>query len=91
MRLRLEQLRKGDLMTPNLVFQDPYILEFLNLNDRYMEKDVEDAIMRELEQFLLELGVGFLLCGQTKAHRCGWRRFSHSIFYFSTEDLKGSL
>ncbi len=29
--------------TPDLVFRDPYILEFLNLNDRYVEKDVEDA------------------------------------------------
>lgn len=55
----LEMLRKEDKLTPNLVFRDPYVLEFLDLNDRYMEKDLEDAIMRELEQFLLELGGGF--------------------------------
>ncbi len=55
----LEALRNEDRLTPSLVFRDPYILEFLNLNDRYVEKDLEDAIMRELEQFLLELGVGF--------------------------------
>ncbi len=55
----LEILRKEDHLTPSLVFRDPYILEFLNLNDRYLEKDLEDAIMRELEQFLLELGTGF--------------------------------
>lgn len=54
----LEMLRKEDQLTPNLVFRDPYFLEFLNLNDHYLEKDLEDAIMRELEQFLLELGVG---------------------------------
>ena len=52
----LEGLRKEDRLTPDLVFRDPYILEFLNLNDRYLEKDLEDAIMRELEQFLLEIG-----------------------------------
>ena len=52
----IENLRQEDLLTPNLVFRDPYFLEFLNLNDRYLEKDLEDAIMRELEQFLLELG-----------------------------------
>lgn len=62
----IERLRKEDLMTPNLVFKDPYILEFLNLNDRYVEKDVEDAIMRELEQFILELGVGFTFVERQK-------------------------
>lgn len=58
-KAELEMLRKEDQLTPDLVFRDPYVLEFLNLNDRYVEKDVEDAIMRELELFLLELGVGF--------------------------------
>jgi predicted nuclease of restriction endonuclease-like (RecB) superfamily len=58
-KAELEALRKEDHLTPDLVFRDPYVLQFLKLNDRYMEKDLEDAIMRELEQFLLELGVGF--------------------------------
>lgn len=59
-------LRKEDQLSPDLVFRDPYILEFLNLNDRYMEKDLEDAIMRELEQFLLEFGVGFTFMARQK-------------------------
>jgi len=62
----LEMLRKNDQLTPNLVFRDPYVLEFLNLNDCYLEKDLEDAIMRELEQFLLELGVGFCFVARQK-------------------------
>lgn len=62
----LETLRDEDRLTPDLVFRDPYVLEFLNLNDRYIEKDVEDAIMRELEQFLLELGVGFCFLARQK-------------------------
>lgn len=62
----LEMLRKNDQLTPNLVFRDPYVLEFLNLNDRYLEKDLEDAIMRELEQFLLELGGGFCFLERQK-------------------------
>ncbi len=62
----LEMLRKEDQLTPNLVFRDPYVLEFLNLNDRYLEKDLEDAIIRELEQFLLELGVGFCFVERQK-------------------------
>lgn len=59
-------LRKEDQLTPDLVFKDPYFLEFLNLNDRYLEKDVEDAIMRELEHFLLELGTGFSFLARQK-------------------------
>lgn len=62
----LEMLRKKDQLTPDLVFRDPYVLEFLNLNDRYLEIDLEDAIMRELEQFLLELGVGFCFVARQK-------------------------
>lgn len=59
-------LRKEDQLSPDLVFRDPYILEFLNLSDHYMEKDLEDAIMRELEQFLLEFGVGFTFMARQK-------------------------
>jgi O-6-methylguanine DNA methyltransferase len=47
----IDLLRKEDRLTPDLVFRDPYFLEFLNLNDRYFEKDLEDAIMRELEAY----------------------------------------
>ena len=59
-------LRKEDHISPDLVFRDPYFLEFLNLDDRYMEKDLEDAIMRELEQFLLEFGTGFSFLARQK-------------------------
>ena len=65
-RAEVDTLRKEDRLTPDLVFRDPYILEFLNLNDHYFEKDLEDAIMRELEQFLLELGVGFCFIARQK-------------------------
>lgn len=55
----LQALRaRGDIQPP-LLLKDPYVLDFLELGDRYLEKDVEDAILRELEQFLLELGAGF--------------------------------
>ncbi|MEO7851473.1 MAG: PDDEXK nuclease domain-containing protein [Rubrivivax sp.] len=58
-RLELSALQaKGDV-TPALVLKDPYVLDFLGLQDRYLEQDLEDAILRELETFLLELGAGF--------------------------------
>ena len=65
-RLELDALRNEDLMTPDLVFRDPYVLDFLGLKDRYLEKDLEDAILRELEQFLLELGAGFSFIARQK-------------------------
>jgi len=55
----IEQLRQEKQLSPSLLFKDPYVLDFLNLNDRYIERDMEDAILRELESFLLELGNGF--------------------------------
>ena len=58
-KAEMAALRTGDRISPNMVFRDPYILDFLNLKDRYLEKDIEDAILRELETFLLELGNGF--------------------------------
>jgi predicted nuclease of restriction endonuclease-like (RecB) superfamily len=58
-RLELDALHaKGDT-TPAMVLKDPYVLDFLGLTDRHLEKDLEDAILRELETFLLELGAGF--------------------------------
>ncbi len=65
-REELDALRAGDKLTPDLVFRDPYFLDFLGLKDRYLEKDIEDAIMREIEYFILELGVGFTFVARQK-------------------------
>jgi hypothetical protein len=48
-RHELDTLRTEDKLTPDMVFRDPYFLDFLGLKDRYLEKDIEDAIMREME------------------------------------------
>jgi len=42
--------------TPDLVFRDLYLLDFLGLADTYSERDLEAPILRGLERFLLELG-----------------------------------
>lgn len=62
----LAALRDQGLLGPNLVLKDPYVLDFLGLEDRYLEKDLEDAILRELEHFLLELGAGFTFVARQK-------------------------
>ena len=65
-REELDALRRENKMTPDLVFRDPYMLGFLGLKDRFLEKDLEDAIMRELERFILEIGVGFAFVARQK-------------------------
>lgn len=65
-KAELAKLRSEDQLTPSLVFKDPYILDFLGLHDRYLEKDLEDAILREIESFLLELGDGFAFLARQK-------------------------
>jgi predicted nuclease of restriction endonuclease-like (RecB) superfamily len=62
----LAALRDEDKLTPDLVFRDPYFLDFLGLKDTYSEKDLEAAILREMEAFILELGVGFTFVERQK-------------------------
>ncbi len=65
-RQELAALREEDKLTPDLVFRDPYVLDFLRLRDTYAEKDLEAAILREIEAFILELGVGFAFLERQK-------------------------
>lgn len=62
----LKALRDEDRLTPDLVFKDPYVLDFLGLHDTYSEKDLEAALLREIERFLLELGTGFAFVARQK-------------------------
>lgn len=65
-RRELATLRAEDKLTPDLVFRDPYVLDFLGLKDTYAEKDIEAAILREMESFILEMGVGFCFVARQK-------------------------
>src|SRR5262249_10860833 len=51
-RQELKALREEDRLTPDLVFRDPYFLDFLGLQDTYHETDLEAAILREMESFI---------------------------------------
>ncbi|MGA1410794.1 MAG: PDDEXK nuclease domain-containing protein, partial [Prochlorotrichaceae cyanobacterium] len=62
----LDQLRQAQPLSPDFLLKDPYVLDFLDLSDRYLEKDLEDAILREMEKFLLELGAGFTFVARQK-------------------------
>lgn len=65
-RQELDQLREEDKLTPDLVFRDPYVLDFLGLKDTFAEKDFEAAVLREIESFVLELGSGFCFVARQK-------------------------
>lgn len=62
----LATLRDAQRMSPALVMRDPYILDFLGLRDTWQESDLETAIIREMESFLLELGAGFSFVARQK-------------------------
>jgi predicted nuclease of restriction endonuclease-like (RecB) superfamily len=50
----------------NLLLKDPYILDFLNLPENHYERDLESAILAEIEKFILELGTGFSFIARQK-------------------------
>ena len=55
----LELLKNEQKLSPDLVFRDPYVLDFLGLTDTYSEKDLETSIIVELQHFIIELGSDF--------------------------------
>lgn len=59
-------LKENKRLSPDLVFRDPYFLNFLGLEENFSEKTLEDAILRELEKFILELGQGFTFVERQK-------------------------
>lgn len=62
----LEILNTSGQITPDLVFRDPYFLDFLGLKDTYSEKDLESSIVAELQRFITELGNDFAFLSRQK-------------------------
>lgn len=72
-----------DMISPEEEIKDPYVLEFLGLKDEYSETDLEEALIRRLETFLLELGGDFCFVGRQKRLRIGdeWCRVDLVFFH----------
>jgi predicted nuclease of restriction endonuclease-like (RecB) superfamily len=81
-RQDLQQLREADRLTSDLVFRDPYLLDFLGLKDTYSERDLEAAILRELERFLLELGTDFAFVARQKRMTIGKEDFHLDLLFY---------
>jgi predicted nuclease of restriction endonuclease-like (RecB) superfamily len=75
--------RPEDNVAPEEEIKDPYVLEFLGLKDEYSETDIEDALIRHLESFLLELGGDFTFVGRQRRLRVGdaWYRVDLLFFH----------
>ena len=75
--------KSEDAVTPDDAIKDPYVLEFLDLKDEYSESDLEQALIRRLEDFLLELGEGFTFIGRQRRLRIDqtWYRVDLLLFH----------
>jgi predicted nuclease of restriction endonuclease-like (RecB) superfamily len=74
--------RWADVTTPETEIKDPFVLEFLGLKDEYSESDLEEALIRELEQFLLELGNDFAFVARQKRLRVGTEWYRVDLLFF---------
>jgi predicted nuclease of restriction endonuclease-like (RecB) superfamily len=83
MMTRGQVARPEDAMSLDDEVRDPYLLEFLDLKDEYSESELEEALVRHLETFLLELGAGFTFVARQKRIRVGdeWYRIDLLLFH----------
>lgn len=78
----LDKLRSTGEVSKDLTLRDPYILEFLELEDTFSEKDLEGAILRGLEKFLLEFGSDFSFVGRQRKLTIGGEDFFLDLLFF---------
>lgn len=78
----LDTLRETDRLTPDLIFRDPYVLDFLRLTGAYNENDLEEAVLRDIERFLLELGNHFAFVARQKRMVIDGEDFHLDLLFF---------
>lgn len=72
----------ASLTTPQLFLKDPYLLDFLDLKDNFTEKDLENAILAELERFILELGSDFAFMNRQKRIQIGDNDYYIDLLFY---------
>ena len=68
-----------------MVLRDPYLLDFLGLKDTFQEKDLEAAILREMERFIMELGSGFAFLARQKRITLDGEDFYMDLLFYQRE------
>ena len=87
-RNKAAMLRKGekalpdDAVSPEEEIKDPFVLEFLGLKDEYSETELEEALIKHLEAFLLELGGDFTFVGRQRRLRIGNKWYRIDLLFF---------
>jgi predicted nuclease of restriction endonuclease-like (RecB) superfamily len=77
-----ELLKQKQQITPDLIFRDPYFLDFLGLNDTYSEKDLESAIIIEMQKFIIELGYDFAFLARQKRITIDNRDYKIDLLFY---------
>ena len=77
-----QRKRPVDIVLPQEEIKDPFVLEFLDLRDEYSESDLEDALIRHLETFLMELGGDFCFMGRQRRLRIGNRWYRVDLLFY---------
>lgn len=75
-------LREQGTLSPDLAFRDPYVLDFLGLADSYAEKDLESAIVAELQRFIIELGSDFAFMARQKRITIDTRDYYIDLLFY---------
>ena len=78
----LKQLKTEQKLSSDLVFRDPYLLDFLGLKDTYSEKDLETSIIAELQRFIIELGTDFAFMSRQKRITIDNRDYYIDLLFF---------
>ena len=81
-RQDINLLREQGQLSPDLTFRDPYVLDFLGLSDSYSEKDLESAILAELQRFITELGSDFAFLARQKRITIDQRDYYIDLLFY---------
>ncbi len=81
-RQELQHLKEQQQITPDIIFRDPYILDFLGLSDTFSETDLETAIIVELQRFIIELGNDFAFLARQKRITIDNRNYKIDLLFY---------
>jgi len=84
----LKQLKNERTLSPDLIFRDPYFLDFLGLSDIYSEKDMETSIIVEMQRFIIEMGSDFAFMSRQKRISIDNRVYHRRLKCLIAIDLK---
>jgi len=79
----IQRLRQSDILKPDFIMQDPVILQFLSNQDIETEADFEQAIIQDIEQFLLSMGTGFTFQERQKVIEIDGEHFKIDLLMYN--------